>query len=327
VCDSSCEKDSGRRMSDVSVVVLTRNRCSDLKRCLDSIFAQTYKGAQIVVIDNGSSDGTLDLLGQYQVKVIEDRTHKLSFLFNLAWRSASGDYIAFIADDAEADPAWLETGVSVLESAQDVAAVGGPTISTRKQTMHSLYERSRESVFLRVFGRIYERIVMEDSLFALGRLAESGAYSMGAGLPLALSLDAPIEVDLLTTTNMIVRREVIETLGGFDENFLFNHADGDLFVRMKRTGYRIVFHPRVKVSHFVRPSASREVYYIARDTGYFIAKDVRPRMASGWLRVLLNVSYLNSYWIYRAFQSRDPKSLVGLWAFFKGMTDWLKTPK
>jgi GT2 family glycosyltransferase len=123
---------------------------------------------------------------------------------------------------------------------------------------------------------------------------------------------------------MIVKREVFNKIGGFDENFYFNHADGDFFIRMKKAGYKLMFNPKVIAWHHVRPGPSRNPYYIARDTGYFLAKDVRAKTLSGWLGFILNMAYFNTYWFYKALKTGDIKQLEGVWAFLTGVVEYLK---
>jgi len=310
---------------EISVVVLTRNRRDDLKRCLDSLMKQTYRDFELIVIDNGSTDDTPALLKGYPVRVIRDEMRNLAFLFNLAWRNASHEIVAYIADDAEADPSWLGHIMETFRAFEEAAAVGGPTISTRKQEMHLLYEVAQRSRLLSLVAKIYEIVILENRLRVPGFLSQSGAYSMGAGLITCLGLEHPISVDLLTTTGMAIRKSALQRLRGFDENFFFNHADGDLFVRIRKAGYKLIFNPKATVWHHVRTGPSRDVYYLGRDTAYFYMKDIRPETPSGWLRFMLNIIYFNMYWLYKGLQTKDLHFLRGFLAFASGISYYLKT--
>lgn len=309
--------------SRVSVLVFTCNRDEDLKRCLDALRQQTHKNFELIVVDNSSTDSTSQLLKEYPAKVIRNNTKKLSYLFNLGWHNASQEIIAYLADDVETDPEWLRNIVDTFQKFPEAGAVSGPLISTKKQEMHLLYEAAQNAKFLKFFAKIYENIIMEGKLFEPGRLCQSGAYSMGAGLPICLKIKEPIEVDLLTTSSMGIRKKVLRELSGFDEHFYFNHADGDFFIRMKKAGYKLIFHPKVKALHHVRSGPSRYPYYIGRDTAYFLMKDIRPRTISGWFRFLLNVIFFNGYWFYKAIQVRDIKQLNGFFGFFFGVLQYL----
>lgn len=307
----------------VTVVVLTRNRHNDLKRCLDSLLKQTYTKHKILVIDNGSTDDTPFLLENYAARVIRDEKMRLSYLFNLGWTSAEGDIIAYIADDAEADSRWLENLVETFRTFPNADLVGGPTISMCKQEMFLLYEKAKRSKLLNFLAKVYDVVILDGKLLEPGYLSECGAYSMGAALPSCLKIGGCIHTDLLTTTGMAVRREVFEKIGGFDENFMFNHADGDFFVRAKMSGYGIIFNPKAVIWHYVRMGPSRNAYYIGRDTGYFYMKDVHPKTISGWFRFVLNIAYFNGYWLYKTLQHADPSFLQGIHGFVKGISEYL----
>lgn len=308
----------------ISIVVNTCDRAGELRRCLRSIKKQTYTNYNIILINNGKLQTISDLLAEYPVKVINDNTKRLSYLFNIGWKHADTEIIAYVADDVEVDPEWLENIVNAFQQFPDAGAVGGPLISTQKQEMHSLYETAQHSRFLRFFARIYENVIMEGKLFEPGRLCQSGAYSMGTGLSICLEIKEPLEVDLLTSSSMGIRRKVLQELNGFDEQFYFNHADGDLFIRMKKRGYKLIFHPKVKALHHVKTGLSRHPYYIGRDTAYFLLKDIRPNTISGWFRFLLNIIFLNGYWFYKIIQIKDLKQLHGFFGFLSGGMWYLK---
>jgi GT2 family glycosyltransferase len=287
---------------------------------------QTYPWSEIIVVDNDSSDDTWSMLQKFPVRSLRSPIRNLAFLFNLGYRFAPGDVVAYIADDAEADPQWLGSLVDVLNESPDVAGVGGPTITTTTQEMHSLYGVGINSLLLRPLLRIYAVVVMRNKLFSPGFLSDSGAYSMGSSLRNSLRLRRPVEVDLLTTTAMAMRKDSLEKIGGFDENFRFNHADGDLFVRLRARGCKLVFNPRAVVWHHVRIGSSREIYNIARDTAYFLMKDIRPNSVGAILRLGINVLYLNGYWLYKFGVSKDSRYLKGITAFVLGIRDYLNRP-
>src|SRR5204863_592685 len=104
----------------VSVVVLNLNRRDLLDMCLGSLWRQTFKDFEVVVVDNGSSDDSLKFL-----KTVTDRRLQIVALpenrgftggCNAGIVRAGGRYIATLNNDAEADPRWLEQLVRVMES-------------------------------------------------------------------------------------------------------------------------------------------------------------------------------------------------------------------
>lgn len=308
---------------DVTFVVFTCMRPEDLDRCLESVVKQTVSMWDLVVVNNGSDAETDEVLGRYPAKVIRDGTKRLSYLFNIGWRDADRQFLAYLADDVVIERDWLEKGLDTLQRRQDAGVVTGPLTSPSEFSgeMHRLYAVSQRNRLLRRFVCFYDHFVMEGSLFEPGKLCDSGAYTMGQAF-------APVspeekDIDLATTSGMVVRRSALQEISGFDEHFQFNHADGDLFVRMKRAGYAIVYNPAMLGVHYTRPGPSRYPQIIGRDTAFFYLKDIRPRTWRGRFGFLINVLVLNAYWIYKAFQARDIGQLRGISGFFRGIVDYL----
>lgn len=315
----------GRNKPLISIIVPTYNRCMDLKRCLDSLMRQTVKDFEIIVIDNGSTDQTSSLLNKYPVKVIMDSTKNLAYLFNLGWRNASAEIVAYINDDAEAVPDWLENICKTFENFRHVAMVGGPTIVVKDTRILGLYKSACRTRLAKFVAELYNKVITEGRLFEIGVLCESGAYSIGAALPRSAKLEHPIYVDMLSITGMAVRKSVFHKIGGFDENFIFCHIDGDFFVRVKRAGYKLLFNPKVIVWHYINPKGgTRDSYNLGRDFAYFYMKNIRPKTASGWLRFALNIAFLNCYWVYEALKYENPRSLKGVHGFISGISDHFK---
>lgn len=312
----------------VSVIIPTFNRADDLRRCIDSILQQLYKDFEILVVDNGSTDETAELLRKYPVRVILDTTKSVTHLFNTGWRNAQGEIIAFINDDAAAEPTWLKNIMATFEKLKDAGAVGGPTIVPEdlmnNQEMLRLHEASKHSILFKIPAWIYERVIMDGKYDEIGILCESGAYTVGGSLKECRELAHPIYVDLLTITNVAIKRTVLEEVNGLDEDFIWTHGDGDLFIRIKEAGHKLVFDPKVVVWHYVNPSGdTRSAYWRGRDYALFLLKSVRPKSWRGRGKMVLNVFTLNTYWVYKALATMKGSYLRGIQGFVKGVLAYI----
>ncbi|MFZ2664316.1 MAG: glycosyltransferase [Patescibacteria group bacterium] len=302
-----------------------KTRDGDLVKCLDSIFNQTYDDFEVIVIENYSNLNEIaNLLKRYfsykdRIKVINNPIKNLPTLFNLGWKYSNSDYLAYIADDVEIESDWLEIINQELDSSKDIGIVTGPIISTcfPAGEMHRLYLLSQNNVVGKVFSWPYLHFAMEDRVLEPGVLFESGAYSIGAGLEESKGYKRQ-EIDLATTSSMGIKRKVLDKVGGFNTDFNFNHADGDLFIRAKKAGYKIIFNSNVVSHHNVRLGLSRNAYYIGLDTGIFYKKHVRPKSFKGVVGVVLNLLVFKFYWIYSAIRNRDIKQLKGISGFISG---------
>jgi glycosyltransferase involved in cell wall biosynthesis len=108
----------------VSVIVCCYNAAATLDECLRSLAALDYPNYEVIVIDDGSTDGTHQIADQHPVRCIRVPNGGLSKARNLGIETARGDIVAFIDSDAYADRDWLYYMVCALE--EHDASVGGP---------------------------------------------------------------------------------------------------------------------------------------------------------------------------------------------------------
>lgn len=311
----------------ITVVIPTHNRADDLRRCLLALSRQTCQDFEIIIVDNGGLAESRKVFDEFVVRVIPDFTRNVTHLFNVGWRAAAAEVIAFTNDDAEPQEKWLESVLTVFAEYPDAGAVGGPTIlptgSADNQEMLRLHSRSLHSLWYKFPAWVYERFVLEGKYHDIGVLCESGAYSVGGSLAEAARLPHPIPVDLLSITNAAIKKKVLEEVNGLDENFRFTHGDGDLFIRIRKAGYRLIFDPGCVVWHHVNPQGdTRVAFWRGRDQAYFLKKCIRPKSFKGKVGYALNVAFYNSYWIYKTLLSRDCTFLKGISGFFQGLKDY-----
>lgn len=131
----------------ISVVIPTYNREKTIKRCLDSVVNQTYPVCEIIVIDDGSRDKTLDIIRtEYgnRVKVIRQKHKGAQAARNAGIRAASGEYIAFLDSDDE----WLlnkiELQVEILNTDRNVVICGNRYLQRDwKGKIPTVYRKSK----------------------------------------------------------------------------------------------------------------------------------------------------------------------------------------
>jgi glycosyltransferase involved in cell wall biosynthesis len=165
-----------------SVVVPVFNAIQHLRACLESIRAaiRRYGNAELIVIDNGSTDGSYELLcADYasDAKIEQDKEATVAGLRNLGARVAGGDYLSFIDADCVIDEDYFERAASILASL-DTAAVG---------SMYDLPPHPRW---------------IEETWYLLHRLPKD-SY-----------------VNFLNSGNFIIARDVFDRIGGFDESLI-----------------------------------------------------------------------------------------------------------
>lgn len=220
-------------MTTVSVIIPTWDGLNVLRLCLQSLSRQTRPADEVVVVDNGSVDGTQAELQRDwpAVRVIRLATnHGFAGGVNAGLAAATGDRLVLLNNDAEAD-------VDFLEELLRADAQAGPRVA---------------AVTAKVLGRD-------------GRLQDTGDFLTRWGLPVQRGRDEPddgrYDADLEVTSACggacLWRREALDQVGVFAEEFFAYFEDLDLGLRARLAGWQIHYAPRAVVRHAVSATSSR----------------------------------------------------------------------
>src|SRR5262245_15600762 len=227
------------RSPSVLVVLVTRDAAGWLRGCLEALAAQTHPRLGVVAVDNGSNDGTLDLLrqalGEGRVVALgENRglAGALAAATELAPARAA-DYLLLVHDDAALAPDAVERLLESAEGIKGVERVGvvGPKIVD--------WDDPR---ILREVGRSTDRFGHPYSPLQDGEL-DQGQY------------DRVLDVLFVASAVMLVSREAWQRTGPFDERFSGHHDDLDFCWRARLAGFRVLMTPLATARH--RDASSR----------------------------------------------------------------------
>jgi GT2 family glycosyltransferase/glycosyltransferase involved in cell wall biosynthesis len=212
----------------VSVIVVNLNGRAFLGDCIDSIAAQEYPAAQVqtIMVDNGSTDGSLTFVRDaYPWVQVVKAGRNLGFAAgcNAGARNATGDFLAFLNNDARADPGWLLAMVDAARADPEIACVAARILDQD--------------------GRMID--------FAGTAMNLTGrAFQIGEGLPVSPGWhDKPCEVLAPCGAAMLVRRDLFWEMGGFDDQFIAYYEDVDLGWRLWLSGYKVFFSPEAIAYH------------------------------------------------------------------------------
>jgi GT2 family glycosyltransferase len=198
----------------VSVVVCTYNGGRTLAECLRSLLALDYPDYEVIVVDDGSTDDTAEILARFpQARAIRQDNQGLSAARNAGLRAATGQVIAYTDSDCYADPLWLTHLVHQLQQS-DAAAVGGPNLTPPD-----------------------------------GPLAACVAAAPGQPTHV---LESDQVAEHIPGCNMAFRREALLAVRGFDPAYRRAGDDVDLCWRLQQAGYWITFAPGAFVWHHRR---------------------------------------------------------------------------
>jgi GT2 family glycosyltransferase len=238
---------------DVSVVIVTWNGRQHLDACLDAMAAQNGVRAETILVDNASTDGTVEYVrARYPAVRVVALPQNRGFAGgnNAGAAEARAPLLAFLNNDTAADPGWLRALISGLDDAN-----GFSLVTSRIVYMHdSRIIDSAGDGFLRS-GGAFKRMH--------GRRAEEAAQ--------------PLEVFGICGAACLMPAKVFAELGGFDEDFFASHEDVDLSYRARLRGYRVRYVPEAVVRH--RGSATlgrmsaRAVFYGQRNLEWVYLKN------------------------------------------------------
>jgi GT2 family glycosyltransferase len=221
----------------VSIVILSYNGIRYLENCLDSVRKLDYPSKEVIVVDNGSSDGSGDYVEKNYpwVKVIANREN-LGFAAgnNVGIRIAKGKYVFLLNQDTEIHPHCISNLVNTMETCDEVGVCGGKIClsSERNRLQHA--------------GGKYHMV---------GVAIDRGFYELDEG-----QYDEFEDVSFVCGTALMFRRDITSKLGLLDPVFFMYHEDVDFCLRAWLSGFRVRYVPNSIVYH-------RSAYFDSLITG------------------------------------------------------------
>jgi GT2 family glycosyltransferase len=243
-------------MSDVSVVSVTYNALPWIEQSLASV-----RGVETVVVDNGSSDGTVALVRERfpEVAVVEQENRGLAAGWNAGVERTRGRYVLLLNSDAWLDAGALEALVAFADAHPD-AAVVGPRLRNPNGTL----QRS-----VRGFPTLW-RLATE--YFFLRRLAPR-SRALNAFYAAGFAHDEVREAEFLMGAVWLVRRAAIDEVGPADESFFLFSEEVDWAYRLRQAGWRSFFYPDAGATHVYGASHGGRLFVeIQRGHLRFLAK-------------------------------------------------------
>jgi O-antigen biosynthesis protein len=200
----------------ISVILCSYNGSRTIRDCLEGLRKLEYPNFEVIVVDDGSTDGTASIVGEYGFRLISTSNHGLSSARNTGMRAAKGEIVAYIDDDAYPDPQWL-TYLAATFNSTNYAGVGGPNIAPPED----------------------------------GLIAKSVANAPGGPVHVLVSDQ---EAEHIPGCNMAFRKPAIEAIDGFDHQFRTAGDDVDICWRLQKQEMKLGFSPAALVWHHRRNS-------------------------------------------------------------------------
>lgn len=284
----------------VYVLTLNWNRCQDTLACLESLTRMSYPNFCILVVDNGSTDGSVEAIATHFPKVeIIANERNLGFAAgcNIGLRhtlAQGAGYIFIVNNDTTVDPRALD---------ELVAEADPPDVG---MLAPKIYYHDNPNYIWSVGGG-------QNPL----TLEMTGGHGRG---PDVGQWEEVVEREYLVGCALLIKRDLLERVGLFDERFFMYYEDMDLCLRARRAGYRLLMVPRAKIWHKVATSSGGsdsplERYHVAKSSVLFFRKHVR-----GWRWLIVGSYRLGSgvKWVFRLALRRRWASVE---AYLRGLGD------
>lgn len=225
----------------VSVIILNYNGAKYLQNCLASVLETKYPNYEVILIDNASTDKSVDLAEQIfashpRLKIFRNKTN-LGFAEgnNVGAQYAIGKYLVFLNFDTRVDSNWLNETVKLMERDSRVGIAQCKLLLMDNPSM-----LDNAGHYIDCFGITYFIGAHEEDL---------GQY------------DTLYEIFGATGAAIVIRSEVFKILGGFDSDFFLLFEESDLCWRAWIFGHKVVFIPNAIVYHKGKVAFSRHVRY------------------------------------------------------------------
>ncbi len=231
--------------SMISVVIVNYNGFEYLRNCVNSLLRSDYPFYEIIIVDNGSTDGSVsktkkEFEGRLNKIVILDLSKNLGFAVGnqIGANKAAGNYIFFLNSDTIIEPSCLGELVKIMDGDSSIG-VAQPKILL----MDKANTFDSAGGIISIFGVIRIRGMNDKDIGQFNRIEEI-SFAKGAA--------------------MIVRKKIWKVLEGFDPLFFVYSEETDFCWRVWLSGYRVIFAPSATVYHKGAATSIKFGYYFAR---------------------------------------------------------------
>ncbi len=220
----------------VSIIIPVYNNVNLTRQCIESIYAQpTIIPFEVIIVDDASTDSTALYLSNISDKVrfIRNSSNlRFAYSCNSGSRIAQGNYLLFLNNDTIVEPGWMEALVSRANSDSQIGIVGARLLYPNRTIQHC--------------GLEFINNVVKLGMSPIHRLRNEPHDHSHASYPM--------KVAAVTGACLLIKKELFDKIGGFDESYRMYYEDIDLCFKVTKLGYDIVYEPAATVIHLERQS-------------------------------------------------------------------------
>jgi N-acetylglucosaminyl-diphospho-decaprenol L-rhamnosyltransferase len=271
----------------LSVIIVSYNVKYFLEQCLCSVQRAIWPGVEVFVIDNHSSDGSVEYLREkfpFVQFISNDENVGFAKANNQVLEKAKGEYVLFLNPDTIIPEDLFTQCIAFLQSHADAGAMGVRMIDGSGRFL-------KESK--RGFPSPWVAFCKMSGLTTIFPRSKTFAeYYLGH-----LSEEKITVADALAGACMFVRKDVLNKTGGFDEQFFMYAEDIDLSYRVQQAGYKNYYFPGCTIIHFKGESTRKDKKYVRlfyKAMSQFVHKHFRGKMANLYVNLLPSAIWIKS---------------------------------
>ena len=284
-------------MAEVAVIIPNWNGRHLLSRCVHALRSQTHCDVEIVIVDNGSTDGSVAYVRQHfpEVRIMANAENRgFAAATNQGIRATQSRYVATLNNDTEVAPEWLAALIAAMEAAPDVGMCASKLLfADRPHIINSA-------------GIAIDRVGI--------------AWDRCGGLRDAADVTEPVEVFGPCAGAALYRRDMLATVGLFDEDFFAYMEDVDLAWRARVAGWRCLYVPQARVLHHHSATGKEgspfKNFHLGRNKVWLLLKNYPFRQL--WMMTLLVWFYDIAAVVYALVARGDIHALRGRLAGWRG---------
>jgi GT2 family glycosyltransferase len=224
---------------ELSIIIVNWNTKEFLRNCLNSIYENLPPfSLEIIVVDNASSDGSQDMVKKEfpEVILIENSLNLgYSKANNIGFKLSKGRYILFLNSDTIVHRDTLSKALDFMKLYDDAGVMGCKTLNSDGSLQYSAFNFPSPI-------RIFAYITGLNRLFKISRFKNFSKVRL---------------IDYVQGSFLLTRRDILESIGGFDENFFMYNEDVDLCKRLWNLGFKVYYNPDISITHYLGGSSKK----------------------------------------------------------------------
>ena len=224
----------------ISVIIPMYNSQETIGKCLKSLYNSTYKDFECIVVDDCSTDNSVRVAKKFPWVALIRNEKNLGFAAgnNVAKDFCKSEFVLFLNSDTLVPRGTLSESVNYISKHKEVGA-----LTCKILLPDGRLDQDSRRAFITPWIGFTHLVLKLDKIFPESKFLAPYWYGY-------VSHDETHEVDVLQGAFFLTRKKILDEVGWFDEDYFLDGEDVDLCWRIKEKGWKILYYPKVTITHF-----------------------------------------------------------------------------